>query len=432
LSKKRNFVLLIYLVAASLYLGGVWLHLPGGQLYSDINTVFKERECISSSCTTISVPYLQTFVEYPVIVSMFMYSMGILGNLLFSTFNLGSTLGNYYYLSVIFLSIPTFLLIREILKISEIVSFGCYEKNREDEAAQTRGRVLLFLAATPSFIFMVLINWYIIGVFFTVFGLRKYLEGGRWTSGALIGLSAASNLITAVPALGMVLTAKDWAERATFVLSACSVFAAINLPFLLLNPHLWFAFWQYHYKWNIEGSWMLAFIKPSSPLRHYIFPTIFVVFSAVIIFSFSRSNRNKLFENKQKQKEVWVNTTIRYAWLFTFAFLFSTYVCTPQMNLILIPFFPVASVVRRYEEFLVFDTVNSPIGNAFFFCTFSVLYGATYSYLRLVFLSVEVASIIRSFWIGKMLLFDGFVFPHPLKPPKLWFFKSSSIRTLPS
>src|SRR6267378_6471618 len=68
----------LYLVALAAYALGVWLHIPygGGHVYSDLVTVFQVRECSSGQCV-ILIPYVQTFFEYPVVDSMFMYAMGI-------------------------------------------------------------------------------------------------------------------------------------------------------------------------------------------------------------------------------------------------------------------------------------------------------------------------------------------------------------------
>src|SRR5713226_3645540 len=106
----------VYYVAALLYLLGVWLHFPygGGHIYSDIVSVFQVREC-PSACT-LQIPYIQTLVEYPVIVAMFMYAMGILGRFFSS-----DILDAYYLFSSIFLLIPTFLLIRESVKITQLI-----------------------------------------------------------------------------------------------------------------------------------------------------------------------------------------------------------------------------------------------------------------------------------------------------------------------
>src|SRR5207253_7413689 len=102
--------------------------------------------------------------------------------------------------------IPTLLLVRESVKITKLLGV--------DE-----GRVMRYVVVTPSFLIMLLLNWYVIEVFFSTFALRKFLQGSRLASGVLLGLSAACNLVTALPALGMTLSSKGLREQAKFVAS---------------------------------------------------------------------------------------------------------------------------------------------------------------------------------------------------------------------
>jgi hypothetical protein len=362
----------LYIVTAVLFLIGFWLHIPygGGHIYSDIPTVFQQREC-GGACLTI--PYVNGFIEYPIIVSEFIYAMGAIAKIL-----PGSILIDYYYLTVAFLAIPTFLLVRETLKIAEMRGFS----NR---------RVLVYLVATPTFLFLLLQNWYVIGVYFAIFGLRKFLQGNYKMSGILLGLSAASNLVTVVPAMGMFLAAKGLRNRAVFVVSALACYGAINLPFIAVNPSLWLSFWQFHTNWYIEGSWMLAFLSSFSPLRHYVFLALLLsLFAALSWISLKKTN-----------------DAVNLSWLSTFAFLFSTYVFTPQMNLILLPFFAITPIVKRYWEFLAFDVINT----LFIVLGFSqplLIFGITYQFDAVSYLApVRWLAIARSIWLGKMLLFDG-------------------------
>ena len=91
---------------------------------------------------------------------------------------------------------------------------------------------------------------------------------------------------------------------------------------------------------------MQAFISIYSPLRHIIFPVSAVTLLGIVLL---------------------LSTTLRardpltLAWLSTFAFLFSSYVFTPQMNIILLPFFAVVPIAKRYREFLAFDILTAAI-----------------------------------------------------------------------
>ncbi len=71
----------VYLVAAVVYVFSVWEHIPygGGHIYSDIVSVFQSRFCAAGLCT-LALPYVHVFVEYPVIVGMFIYSMASSGD----------------------------------------------------------------------------------------------------------------------------------------------------------------------------------------------------------------------------------------------------------------------------------------------------------------------------------------------------------------
>jgi hypothetical protein len=360
----------LYAVAAILFLIGVWLHIPygGGHIYSDIVTIFQTREC-GGACLTI--PYVNGFVEYPIVVSEFIYAMGAIAEIF-----PGPILTNYYYLTAAFLAIPTFLLVRETLKIAEM-------RGHPDR------RVLQYLIVTPTFLFIVLLNWYVIGVYFATLGLRKFLQGDSKMSGILFGLSAASNLVTAAPALGLFLAANGRRDRADFLFSALACYCAINLPFVVVNPSLWFSFWQFHANWYIEGSWMLVFLQIFSPLRHYVFPALFLSLYAIITWI-----------SLKKTKDA-----VTLAWLSTFAFLFSTYVFTPQMNLMLLPLFAATPIVRRYWEFLAFDLINSLFLVWSYLQTLSIfgLHLDVVAYLP----PLGWFEIARSVWLGKMLIFDG-------------------------
>lgn len=357
----------IYFIASLLYVFGIWLHIPygGGRIYSDIVTVFQIRNC-TDTCQ-LRIPYIDSFIEYPVIVSLFIYSMGIIGSII-----PGELIKNYYLVTTLTLALPSFLAIRELFIISQLK--GIRERN-----------VLLFFVATPTFIYMLLLNWYIIGVFFTLLAVRKFLEGKYGLSGLFIGISACSNLVTAAPALGLLLSMKDLKNALRFLLIAILTFIIINLPFIIINSKLWLSFWNYHYNWYIEGSWMLAFLASTSPFRHIIPAILYLAIVALLIYvRFSKR----------------INEPIILSSIAVFGFIFSTYVYTPQMNLMLTPFFAILSFAS-YPEFIIFDTINSLIIVLGFSQPLLPL-GITISIEPFGYFSIiQWFAIIRSFWVGK-------------------------------
>ena len=381
-----------------LYLLAFWFHFPygGGHIYSDIVTVFQNR-LLKPSFSVSDIPYVNTFVEYPPLTSMFIYAMGLLGTYLPLSQSSG-LLDNYYFYTVIFLSIPTLLMIPELVKICELLRIR-----------NTHRRTFLFYVATPSFIFMVLLNWYIIGVYIATVGLRKYLQGSRWMSGAIFGLSAGANLVTAAPALGLLAMARDWDERLRFGGAVISSYLLVNLPFIILNRSLWLSFWNYERTWYIEGSWMLAFLNNESPLRHYIFPLTFAGLAGVILVSLSRDRKQATTRRDRAR------LAVRASWLFTFAYLFSTYVFTPQMNLIVLPFFAVVPIARRYWEFLAFDVVNALVivwGFSEPLLAFGINLPAPVQFGPVWVSPIQALAVLRSLWVGKFLIYDGLIRPY--------------------
>jgi hypothetical protein len=423
------------------YIWGVWEHLPyaGGRIYSDLDVVFQTRFCpaLFPNCY-LGIPYVNVFVEYPLLTGFFMWSMGLLANV-FSLWPSQGLLNNYYGYTAIFLLIPTVLLIQDTLKIAEIL--GLKEKH---------GRTLLYLVATPSFVFMLLLNWYIIGVWLAVFGLRKFMQGGsRWTSGAFLGLSAATNLVIAVPALGILYGARSWRERIQFLIGAGIAFGVVygivvilnsfphsyldtqsnssgvieSFPFIFPNTSFISSFLSYNYNWYIEGSWMLAFMSNLDPLRHVIFPALFLSLCAVIFYQSYRKYKNIKTERDR------AHFIMMTSWLFTFAFLFSTYVCTPQMNMMLLPFFVLMPIVKYYPEFLAFDIINALVivwgfSEPLQFLGINIPMPTRFGPIWVS--PIQLLAVVRSVWIGKFVIFDGLIFPHRFPFEKLNVFSSSS------
>lgn len=389
LSRSR-FDAIAYLTTSILFIAGAWAHLPyPGHLYSGLSDVFQSRECLnlilgapiyvpgqaSPSCD-VTVPVVQTFIEYPVLSAMFLYVNAVLGGMI-----PGNILVNYYLFSAFFLFFPTLLCVRELLKLAEL-------------RGVRRSRVLWYFVVTPTLVFMVLMSWYAIGVWLALFGMRKYLGGNRAASGLLFGLSAAFNLVTAAPALGLLVASRGVKERVVLTVTSLGTYGAINLPFALLNSKQWLAAFTYIYKWNIENSWMRAFLSLYSPWRHYIPPVVFGAVIAIMLgLRFKRG----------------VTDPFVFAFLSTFGYIFATYVSPPQLSLELLPFF-VLLPVSGYAEFLAFDTLNSLIIIAGFSLAMGIPGQPFHDYQPVFWTELDVPltmwiGIVRSAWIGRFLFF---------------------------
>lgn len=425
----------LYVACALLYLLGIWEHANGG-IYTDITAVYLNRFCTPLPCVTSGLPYVNYFVEYPPITGFFICTMGLLAHLV--SFPGRTLLTNYYEYSAIFLLLPTLVLVSELLKIADII--GVQRKYRT---------IFLYFVATPSFVFMLLLNWYIIGASLTVWGLRKYMEGLKTngtgsqseqtkkllSSGLLFGLSAVANLVTALPALGIVIFGcSGLKQRVIFLAGLIAVLLAAYLPLIYLSsfPHVYlnsqhvlvsyksFAFpnfdvisdyFQYQQSWYVEGSWMLSLFNSTNSLRHVVFPAVFSVLFLLILAKSSRLQ--KFYATDQSRFVLFTGA------LFTFAFLFSSYVCTPQMNVVLLPFFVLVPFLKRnYWEFLVFEIVNSLVivwgfstPLAFLGINFAppVAFGSPWAS------PIQLLAVVRSLWIGKYLIYDGLLKWEPIQ-----------------
>lgn len=371
----RHFNALVYAIGFASYALGVWLHLPysGGHIYSDLIAVFQGRECPGAPCT-LPIPYVQSFIEYPVIVAMFIYSMGVMGQHI-----PGALLTNYYLVTTAVLAIPTLLLLREMIIITEM-----------REVPKTR--IFWYLILTPTFFFTLLVNWYVIGAYFAVSGIRRFLQGSRVTSGFLLGLSAASNLVTAVPALGLLISSKKRSEALLFVMASVGTYVALNIPLIIVNRVLWLQSFQFVYNWYIEDSWMLAVLANTSPIRHDIPPLIFG--AAIVVMLWFRFRRK-------------TSDPIVFAFVSMFAYAFSSYIYTPQLNISLLPFFVLIPIANSYWEFLTFDLANSMI-IILGFSEALLPFGITYNLHPFDRTSVVFwIEVIRSLWVGKFTILDG-------------------------
>ncbi|MGA2666395.1 MAG: hypothetical protein ABSF83_15775, partial [Nitrososphaerales archaeon] len=245
------------------------------------------------------------------------------------------------------------------------------------------------------------------GVYLATLGLRKYLQGSTTASGLLFGVSAGFNLVTAAPAFGLLVGARGWKDRLTFALAVVGAYALINLPFILANPRLWGYFWQWQENWYIEGSWMLALLDNESPLRHFIFPAVFTALSAAIVWRWSK-DRLRSPPLTQLDERVLI---VRIAALFTLAYLFSTYVFTPQLNLMLLPFFVLAIPSGgRYGEFLAFELVNALVvlwGFSSPLLAFGISVPTPVLFGPVWVSPIQALAVLRSLWVGKFLVYDG-------------------------
>ena len=203
----------------------------------------------------------------------------------------------------------------------------------------------------------------------------------------------------------MLLGVRNRREASEFVIGGVAAFTAVYAPIYALNPGFISQFLSYESGWYAEGSWMLAFFSSGNPLRHVLFPAAFILLACWTIYKGLRI-RGRLTAATDQDR---ANFVVYMGSAFSFAWLFSSYISTPQTNLMLLPFFALLPMTKYYPEFLAFDTATSLIDVWGFsqpliilgITLHPVMFGSPYQS------PIQALEVIRSIWIGKFLIYDG-------------------------
>jgi uncharacterized membrane protein len=315
--KKIDKELTEVLIASTMIFSfSVWEHMPNimPNHYSDITSVFW-REGIGQGAHAI--PYIQYVFEYPVIVGVLVYLCSFAGRSLGSSFS--SSMAYYTFLmnfTLYFFALGTVIIIYKLAKLINV----------------DKARIWKFFIIMPSFIMFIVYNWDIIAVFFTALSLYFFLNEKKLKAAAAVGLGVAGKVYPILLLPIYMLEVKSWRERFTLALTALGVFTALNLPFIILNFNGWLQTWLYHASWGIEDSWLIFFFNQMDPKAHYaaLAVLIYLVYKALLETS------KKTYSSKTER-------VIERSFLMNLAWLFGSYVVTPQMALMLIPFYVLIS-----------------------------------------------------------------------------------------
>lgn len=322
---------LLLLATLIVFLIGFWLHIPygGGHVYSDIVSVYQVR----LESFPPKAPYAEVFFEYPVIIAALTYVSGFVASLLTKEYYTALLL--YYIITSTILFLTMFLTTLEVRKLCGLCGID-------------RRRIYAYFLITPSMLFVNLLNWYIVGVYFMVRGIRLSVEDRSASSCIFFAMSAASNLITAIPSIAVLITHGDFRRKMKFVILGLATYFLINLPAILLNPSNWLRFWEYHASWYVECNWQILLFDMFDPnARAFsagLMPMLLIL-PLIVLRKTSLQIHSKI---------------LLASWLVMAWFLFANYVYTPQMNMTLLPFFALLAVAP-YPLFLLFDVLNSAI-----------------------------------------------------------------------
>jgi len=120
----------------------------------------------------------------------------------------------------------------------------------------------------------------------------------------------------------------NWKGRLRALLVPVAVFGMLNLPFILANFSGWLETWKFHAGWGIEDSWLIFIFNQMDPNAHYLA-------LAVLLYLVYKGVTGTL----RKQYKDRPTRVIERSFLMNVAWLFGNYVVTPQMALMLLPFY---------------------------------------------------------------------------------------------
>ncbi|MEM3653379.1 MAG: hypothetical protein QW723_01520 [Candidatus Bathyarchaeia archaeon] len=305
-------VLIEILIASTAILAfNSWEHMPSivPNHYSDIVSIFW-REGVGKG--QHSIPYLQFLFEYPVIIGMLVYLCSST-RLFASSFSEAIV---YYTLSMHFiLSLFTLLSIYLLYKTCNFL--------RVD-----KGRIWKCFLIMPSFLMFPLYNWDMIAVFFSILSIYSFLNEKRRVSALSLGLGISTKIYPIVMLPMFLIEEKNWRERVFFILMILIPTILLNAPFIVLNFNTWFGTWIFLASWGIENSWLIYFFNQMDPTAHYIG---FLVMLYLIYKS--------LVETNKKPYECNAYRIIERSLMMNLAWLIGSYIVTPQMALMLLPFY---------------------------------------------------------------------------------------------
>ena len=304
---------LIEIVAAAsmVFLVGVWEHLPVvvPNHYTDVASIFW-RDGIGTGPHLI--PYYQFTFEYPVLVGFLVYLASSI-RLYVPDF---STALNYYVLAtdaVLYLfTIGTIIL---VYRMAELLGVE-------------KGRIWKAFLIAPSFLMFTVYNWDIIAIFFATLSIYCYLKGDKTKSALSLGLGISAKLYPCMLIPVYMLEESNWKGRLRALLVPVAVFGMLNLPFILANFSGWLETWKFHAGWGIEDSWLIFIFNQMDPNAHYLA-------LAVLLYLVYKGVTGTL----RKQYKDRPTRVIERSFLMNVAWLFGNYVVTPQMALMLLPFY---------------------------------------------------------------------------------------------
>jgi hypothetical protein len=317
-------------VATSIALLSAIIHMPVVQLhplYSDIvavyQRVFWQGYGWYSEPRIYGLPYLDYFFEYPPLVGI-IWSLTTLPRLIVSE---PYALLAHYLLQAIVLGASVALIPIEAYKLAQKLG------------RSTNAYLVLGL---PTLVVYGVYNWDALATLLALKALNSYAEDRRTLSGVFFGLAASTKLLPGLAILVLVVEERGRALKTVLVAIAV---ALLTLAPMIANPTSLADFIAYHSGWYIEGSWWL--ILAGSAFNVAVREAAKIAMGLAIASSLLLPLRSAGLYAIVKRYTLAMALT-----------LLTSYIYTPQMNVLVTPFIALL-LPLRYAALLLAQEVST-------------------------------------------------------------------------
>lgn len=283
----------------------------------------------------VPLPYLESYVEYPVVIGFFIYLLG----------RLTADRVAYFWLTGLVLSVLAGLIF--------------YLSDRLSQNSAGRRKLLLFWLFSPTVFLFTVYNWDVLAAFFLVLALYFYAKNRDLTATFFLALGVWTKLFP-VFLLPAIIFRRVWEKRLDAAFKIAAVFVAltiaINLPLAWLSFRGWSAFFEFSQSRgpNIDSLWAGLFVVSDK-----IFGRDFLGKGFYTSFINFFSNASLLLLLGLFYLRAW-RKKCPDAVLLTLSgillFLLTAKVYSPPYNYWVLPLLALSAV--RFRDFLLFDVSN--------------------------------------------------------------------------
>ncbi|HEV2139258.1 MAG TPA: hypothetical protein VGR53_10500 [Nitrososphaerales archaeon] len=259
-------------------------------IYSDIAS-FWGRSWVSGGQIPNSSP--DTFFEYPPVSGLILYAARIIGG----------TYTGYY------LTFSAFAVIA--------VALLAWSSWRLASALGVKVNPLYFLL--PSMIVYGVYNFDPFNALFIVLSLQLFVEKKKGWSAAFLGLAVATKLVAGVLLPVFLIELTEWKERSRFLATAALVGGAFFVPIAFVNPGFFNQLYSFLSNWGLEDAWYIFIFGDQFSRTAKDFGLVLMVVLLARVYTLRRI------------------PMVQRAFLVLTAYLLSTYIYSPQFNVMMIP-----------------------------------------------------------------------------------------------